>query len=328
MAARRIQRILTRHGIATARTLEQKISDAGPFGQRMEPHILTLARNGLRDAGALLERSGHGERWYYLSESDPDFVEERYDIQGTVYRGVTDGKITPRLGQTLEIAVYRALNDQPHVYLGRFKGLDTSKETRKKVYKKEEPPNYLGNLRIGGNRQLDFLFQHAESGWAGIEVKNVREWLYPDRAEIRDLISKAVALDCVPVLIARRFPYVTFKVLNMCGVVVHQTYNQRFHVVDHAPAAQAKDKNLLGYHDIRVGDAPDDRLVKFITVNLPAVLPAARERFEEFKDLLEAFGDESMGYQEFAGRARRRNAGEDEDADWDYSDEIDEAEEW
>ena len=37
----------------------------------------------------------------------------------------------------------------------------------------------------------------------------------------------------------------------------------------------------------------------------------------------------AWGYQEFAGRARRRNAGEDEDADWDYSeDEIDEAKEW
>ena len=285
----------------------------------MEPHILTRARNGLRDAGALLERSGHGGKWYYLSESDPKFVEECYEILGPIYQSVTDGIITRRVGQTLEIAVYRALNDQPHVYLvgqplcldccrlrgslwsggtaspcawtggsrppthgsnsrtctpqsktvdllGRFKGLDTSKETRKNVYKKEEPPNYLGNLRIEGNRQLDFLFQHPESGWAGIEIKNVRQWLYPCRAEIRDLISKAVALDCVPVLIARRFPYVTFKVLNMCGVVVHQTYNQRFHVVDHALAAQAKDKNLLGYHDIRVGDAPDDRLVKFITL--------------------------------------------------------------
>ena len=198
LAVRRIRRILSRHGIATARTLEQKISDAGPFNQRMEPHILTLARNQLAASGAVLARSGHGGTWYYLSDSDPEFVHQRYHVQATVYRALTGGKITPRLGQTLEIAVYRALIDQPYDYLGRFKGLDTSQETREKLYRKDEPPTYLGNHSIGGERRLDFLFLHPDSGWAGIEVKNVREWLYPDRAEIRDLISKSVALDCVP----------------------------------------------------------------------------------------------------------------------------------
>ena len=113
----------------------------------------------------------------------------------------------------------------------------------------------------------------------------------------------------------------------MCGVVVHQTYNQRFHIVDEPIADRAREKTLLGYHDIRIGDAPDQRLVKFIATDLPAVLPAARYKFDEFKDLLEAFGDGYMPYEEFAGRARRRKDGEDEDADWDYSDEIDE-EEW
>ena len=33
------------HGVATDRTLEQKISDAGPFDQRIDPHVLTDVRS-------------------------------------------------------------------------------------------------------------------------------------------------------------------------------------------------------------------------------------------------------------------------------------------
>ena len=41
-----------------------------------------------------------------------------------------------------------------------------------------------------------------------------------------------------------------------------------------------------------------------------------RPRFDEFKDLLTAFGDKSMPYAEFAARVRRRTQGTDEDSDW------------
>ena len=157
------------------------------------------------------------------------------------------------------------------------------------------------------------------SGWAGIEAKNVREWLYPDREEITDLLRKAIALDCVPILIARRLPFVTFKVLSACGVVFHQNYNQLLPEAARDLAEKAKDKRLLGYHDIRVGNQPDDRLIKFVTTTLPQILPQARERFDEYKDLLDEFAG-SMSYEEFAARVRRRSDGVDEDKDYDYRD--------
>lgn len=71
----------------------------------------------------------------------------------------------------------------------------------------------------------------------------------------------------------------------------------------------------MGYHDIRVGNEPDDRLRKFIGVNLPKVLPAACERFEEYEDLVTEFAYGDMEYDEFAARVRRRNAGTNEDFD-------------
>jgi hypothetical protein len=159
--------------------------------------------------------------------------------------------------------------------------------------------------------------RHQQAGWAAIEAKNVREWLYPDREEITELLRKSVALDCVPVLIGRRIPFVTFKTLSSCGVVLHQTYNQLFPAADRELAEKAKNKRLLGYHDIRVGNQPDNRLQYFIGHNLPLILPAARAKFEIYKDLLQAFGCGAMHYHEFTARVRRRTQGTNEDHDWD-----------
>ena len=70
------------------------------------------------------------------------------------------------------------------------------------------------------DKRLDFLVHDLAAGYAGIEVKNLREWLYPDRVEIHELLLKCCALDVVPVLIARRIHYSTYSVLNACGVTI------------------------------------------------------------------------------------------------------------
>ncbi len=152
--------------------------------------------------------------------------------------------------------------------------------------------------------------------WAGIECKNIREWLYSDRPELKALADKCLHLDCVPVLIARRIHPSVFFVFNRCGFILHQTYNQIVPVADEALAAKARDKNLLAYFDIRLGNQPDSRLTKFIGTNLPIVMPGARERFDDHKDLLTAYCREGMAYEEFAARVRRRAAGQNEDGDW------------
>jgi len=69
----------------------------------------------------------------------------------------------------------------------------------------------------------------------------------------------------------------------------------------------------LGYHDIRVGNEPDARLRRFIIEHLPRLLPAARERFETYRDLLEGHVEGEHTYEAFAARVRRRRTGEPED---------------
>lgn len=254
--------------------------------------------------------------WFHLRSTPADIVEERMAAQLPVAREIQRENFLKRLGQTLEIALYRALGEQEVLEpFGAFLDLDDHDDST--LYSKEEPPSAMGAKKIPGGKRVDFLVRHPEAGWAAIEAKNIRAWLYPNEDKIMDLLAKAVALDCVPILVARRIPFVTFKVLWTCGVVVHQTYNQLYPESDRALADEARDRHLLGFHDIRVGNQPDGRLLKFTGTNLAKVLPEARDRFEEYKDLLAEFGAGPMGYEEFAGRVRRRSQGTNEDNDWD-----------
>lgn len=317
LARRRLTRVLASHGIATARTLEQKISDAGPTPQRIDPHILTRVRNRLVDEGRILRTIHHNTPWFCLHDTPTTTTAQRLQAQLPVLQTFTAGTLTTRIGQTLEIATFRALAQRPNtIFFGRFTDLDQHRDD--KPYSKEEPPQHIGTNTLTGKQRLDFIEIHPQAGPLGLECKNVREWLYPDRREVKDLILKCLLLNAVPVLIARRIPYVTFWLLSRCGVVVHQTYNQLLPDADSALAAEVRRKDLLGYFDIRTGNTPDTRLVKFITVNLPRVAPEARTKFANNRDLLELFvrGQGKQAYRDFAARVRRRTAGTNEDHDW------------
>jgi hypothetical protein len=312
LAKKRLINVLRKHGIATARTLEMKISDAGPFNQRIDPHILTEARDDLIDQDIIQRRHDHGTRWFNLTRSEPLIVESRLTELGNLHRQTTNRLFGQLIGQTLEIAVFRALESQNTLdYFGNYPNLDAHDDST--LYSKEEPPSFLSGRRLTGNQKLDFLVNHRGAGYAGIEVKNVREWFYPNRSEIRELLIKCCALDVVPVLIARRIHFSTFSVLNPCGVIVHETFNQLYPYTGQELADQVKQKTLLGYHDVHVGNAPDDRLINFTHNNLPAVLPKARQIFDAFKDLLCAYSSLEISYESFAARVKRRMRGEPED---------------
>jgi hypothetical protein len=133
----------------------------------------------------------------------------------------------------------------------------------------------------------------------GVEAKNIREWLYPHRDEVAQLLLKCCQLDAVPVLIARRIHFLTGRVFRTCGMVTHEMFTQLYPAADIDLANQAKHKNLLGYHDIRVGNAPDQRLLKFTLVNLPKILPAARRDFDHAKGPLLEYLKRKLSWHHF-----------------------------
>jgi hypothetical protein len=314
LAATRLRNILRRHTVANDRILEQKISDAGPINQRVDPHILTQVRHELTRRGEILPIPQTQTPWYHLSNADPQTLGARYTVLDALHRQTANGNFTVRLGQTLEIAVFRALRSQTALqYFGAFADLDDHDDNS--LYSKIEPPSFLSGRHIPDNAKLDFLVHNSSGTYAGIEVKNKRQWMYPNRPEIRELLFKCCCLDVVPVLIARRIHYSTFTVLNPCGVIFHQTFNQLYPASEQPLADQVKDKNLLGYHDIRVGNNPDARLAKFLTAHLPSLLPRARQQYDDFKDLLCGYANGEHDYKSFAARVRRRSQNLPEDSD-------------
>lgn len=312
---RRLVNVLGKQTVALGRTLEQKIADAGPYNQRIDPHILTVCRSELTKENRIIRRQDDDTPWFHLNDASSSKIEKRLAELKPIHAAIRRQNFTKRVGQALEIAVCRALAGQSTLdFLGNYPNLDAHDDS--KLYIKEEPPSSISGKAIPTDQKLDFIAGHPSATWAGLEVKNIREWLYPDRSEIKDMLRKCLYLDAVPVLIGRRIPYVTRRILNPCGVLVWETFNQRYPAADADLAEKAKDKNLLGYHDIKLGNEAGPHLERFIRTILPEELPNAKERFDEYRDLLAGYVFEDMPYAEFSARVRRREDGTNEDHDW------------
>lgn len=277
LARRRVLNILRTYTAVNHRTLENKISDAGPNQQRINPHVIGEALEDLRTDNTILRLERATGHWFTLPGFDPEAVTRRISELEAIHRPITAASL--RIGQALEIAVCRAiLEAKEHLdLLGGFLDLDDHDDST--PYRKEEPPRMWRGARFLAGR-LDFVVvDRASSVAGGLEVKNVRQWLYPSHDEVRSLLTKCCALDLVPILVARRVHYITTRLLIPRGGIVHETYNQRFPFADATLAAQAANKDLLGFHDIRIGNQPDQRLRTFIK-QLPGLLKQAQARFE------------------------------------------------
>jgi hypothetical protein len=305
LAKKRLRNILRKHIVANARILENKIADAGPFDQRIDPHILTIARNQLevtKEVKVIRERNG-AVPWYYLAGTTDEVLYPRLAELDAIHKQTLDKQFVLRVGQALEIAVSKALQDQSEFFsIGHFKDLKDHDDGM--LYSKEEPPSQINGRTSKG--KLDFMLFTPNAGPAGVEVKNIREWFYSDRDEVLETLVKCCGLDAVPILIVRRYAYEAFSVLTDCGVILHQTYNQRYANADAALAERVRDKNLLGYHDVRVGNEPDERLTKFVGTNLPAIIDEARAKFDAHRELLGDYASEQIPHGEFVARVRGR----------------------
>jgi hypothetical protein len=147
--------------VAIARTIEQKISEAGPFDQRIDPHVLTRVRNRMVGADEIRIIRHEKTDWYALAEAESRMLQARLTEQGETLKELRKSSFNQRMGQTLEIATYRALLAAGGTFFGRFKDLNEHGDDS--LYSKEEPPQHLGSRHLDGDRRLDFLTQ-ASSG--------------------------------------------------------------------------------------------------------------------------------------------------------------------
>ena len=147
LARKRLRSVLGRHVVATMRTLEQKIADAGPINQRINPHVLTPARDSLIADGLVVRLTEAGVPWFHLADEAPSLVRTRLDEQASVHLSLQQGDLSKRIGQCLEIAIYRALLLQDRLeFFGRFRGLDDADDST--LYSKEEPPQSISGWEL------------------------------------------------------------------------------------------------------------------------------------------------------------------------------------
>ncbi len=139
-------------------------------------------------------------------------------------------------------------------------------------------------------RPLDFVVTIDGTTWGG-EIKNVREWLYPDDPLIWLAISKCIELDVVPLLVTRKLPYVTFLFFGKIGMVGFQTHFQFFHPTTAPELARVIAVDGMGYKDIRCSLAPPPQLMNFFSRTLPKIGSDFQARFTAHKDLLKNYAD-------------------------------------
>lgn len=211
------------------------------------------------------------------------------------------------MGDTAEIAVLKAMQQNHLSFVGHFSDLNKHGDDR--PYMKHDPDFFSGVAIEGG--KLDYILVHPNAGGMGIEIKNTREWVYPDKDIVTQLLRKCVQIDVVPVLMARRIHYTAFTILNACGAVIHQFYNQMYPSADTALAEKVRDKHMLGYFDVRTGNTPDARLLKFFADSLPSVAQRSREKLNNRKGLIEEYVQGRIPYAQFVAQLRSNNEQED-----------------
>jgi hypothetical protein len=191
LALRRIKSVLRTNIVCHLRTLEQKICDAGPINQRIDPHVVTNALRLLKN-DLFVEQSPSGGRWFRLRDAPQAEAVAKGERLEALLAQIHSHTFTLRIGQALETAVFRGLLRQSTLnFYGGFPDLDSHDDST--LYKNVPPPA-IRNGRSIGNRLFDFIVS-AHGVDAGIEVKNIREWVYPTSTVVKELVFKALTLD-------------------------------------------------------------------------------------------------------------------------------------
>lgn len=119
-----------------------------------------------------------------------------------------------------------------------------------------------------------------------IEVKNLRDWIYPEAPELHQLLSKAARLQSAhpdlriaPVLVCRRAHYTTFKMARTLGFYVVDLRRQFLLPSSDLDQARVDEVRAeLGY-DLEESEEPFPLLVAHFTTHFPPVAVRTAERW-------------------------------------------------
>jgi hypothetical protein len=170
-------------------------------------------------------------------------------------------------------------------------------------------PVPVGPLDNGGVLQLaDERGRPAGGVVVLVEVKNIHHWIYPESAELYELLEKVAKLqqanqdlDFVPVLVCRRGHPTAFRMAKDLGFFIADARAQFvLPVAEVDPRHVVELRTELGLHDLVRPEVPEGmterlapyehrRLVKLLAEDLPSIALSAAERFRQAAPILEQF---------------------------------------
>lgn len=120
-----------------------------------------------------------------------------------------------------------------------------------------------------------------------IEVKNIRDWVYPVSDELYQLLDKAAALQrdrpeskIVPTLVCRRAHKTAFYMAKALGFFISDTNRQYIlNVEDVTPHALEEVRAELGFVDLAYADGADDYVVNRFAKSLRRALDERAEQW-------------------------------------------------
>lgn len=297
LAKARVQKVLDRERVAHQKTLEQKISDQGPSGQRVDPHLLGLAIMDLQEQNRLKtakHKATGPQRWYANRLTKAEEINPRLNELAPIYAETLAA--SNHVGDALEVITEKAISSAFHgqqrfTYQGHFL-LDEPRDKHGR-FKKFQPPKAIGPHST--LKEADFILFGFDQGPICVECKNYREWFYPHHGEIKSTIIKAYELGTIPVFVGRRIHYTTREnFFAPAGIIFHESFYQYYDPEHTELAAKAKEKSLLGFSDIRASHEPDTRTSKFFADYLPSLLETAAPRWAAARDSAYAYAKNEM----------------------------------
>jgi hypothetical protein len=299
--------ILSKYGVCTTKQLEAKISEAGPNTQRVKPIHLTQALKNLIDMSNVITLPGRSDvgKLYALSNFNVHIPAHKIRYEKVVrlnHEFINLTKSRELCGNVLEEIIHKAILES---------------RTMLCPGSPKFPIIEINGFHIIDGNSLDFiLYDKKLTLRIGVEVKNIREWIYPSAEEVWRLIAKCVSIEAIPVLIARKISYVArTELFQRIGLVCHETYKQYFDISVEKQLEEIKHKNGLGFKDINVVDTSlppiefvESRHVKFFQNSLPQLLQKNYHQafFDNLPLLKEYAIDKGMYNKEMRSHERQK----------------------
>lgn len=287
----RVQNVLRSRRICCLKTLESKISEAGPKKIRAQTIVISdVLRNMLKysQIQEIPMPPDVDTTFYALPDFDRTQEKDRYQkiVEGyRIYRNIS--KDERYCSKVSEIIIFEAvLKAQTMHCIG---------DPRKNDY-----PLHVNGYEIIDKSPLDLILYDKKTGIRiGIEVKNRRDWIYPDKDLLWRAIGKCVSIKALPVFICREIPYVSFIFFKWAGILGYPTHNQYFHPDKEQDLQFAKSVDGLGFHDIYFPQAhrnsfkPEQKIeqrhVHFFRNILPSQVSKFYDKFLQNFALLEKY---------------------------------------